>query len=157
MSFIADVQAELKALIIATLPDATTENVFMSIKAARINLPEKIKAGDISLPVWVLDAAEFNPDEWGVNSEAYRCPLRIIEIREVNATDQQLTLMENLRLINKAILEDDHTYFMADNHGSINAGPQDEAVQDMIDLGLQAVAGTLSFIPGILCGDWTDD
>lgn len=155
MSFITDVSDELKALIVATVDGATADNVFSSIKAAQMNVPEKLRKATISLPMWILDAADANPDtEWGCDNSSYRMPVRVIEIRKRDETDAQETIISDLRLIDAEILLPTHTHFLAMENGSIDASPSDETMQAVLDLGVDVYAGTLSYEPGLLCGEW---
>ena len=154
-SFLQDVTDELKSLVIATIPDdeATDDNVFRSLAAARMNLVERISGGDFMLPIWIIDSGDANPDErWGVDNESYRCPLRIIEIRQMDETEQQDVIQQHLGLIQTAIVEDSHTNFQAIEHGSITTGPRDETERAFLNGGVNVVAGTLAYRPGLLCG-----
>lgn len=153
MSFVTEVHDELKALIIATLPEADDDNVYASIKAARMNLPEKVKSGAIALPIWVLDAASFMPEtRWGLNSNAGRLPLRIIEIRQLSQIDEQAVILGHLAELQFALRSTAHTAFTVIEDGMINASPSDDAMAPLLELGLNMNAGTLSYSPGLLCG-----
>ncbi len=154
-SFLLDVTNELRSLVIATIPssEATTSNVYRSIAAARMNLVERINGGDFALPIWIIDSASARTEEsWGVANETYRCPVKIIEIRQMDETEQQNTIQDHLRLIEVAIIDTPHTNFLAIERGTITTGPEDATLKAFIDGNVNVVAGTLSFHPGLLCG-----
>ena len=156
-SFMKDVRDELKTLIIATIPssEATTNNVIMSIAAARENLFEAKQAGKVTLPLWILDIATLTPEQQhGSQANNFRAPLKIIEIRKADETDAQITVQDHLVLIEQAIRNSAHTSFCPIEQGAIGTGPDDPAMAPIIDLGLNFIAGTLSYLPGLLCGDY---
>lgn len=153
MSFQDDVISRVKEIIKDTLPEASDETIFLSVKAATINLPERIKSGRITPPVWVIDY-RFNQDaNWGLGNLAYRCELSIIEIRQAGENEHTL-IQENLRLLSLAIFEGDFVEFVCDAHGAFNASPSDKSVNALIDLAQNLRGGTLSFKPGLVCGDF---
>lgn len=150
-----DVRAELISVIDGAVADASNTNIFMSIKAAMLNLPEKVKAGQIDLPIYVVDAATFLEDqEFGIDNRSYRAPVRIIVIRKTAGTNVQEQIESELKLIHDAVFESSHTHFQAIERGSIDTSPDDDAVAALIELSQNALAGTLSFDPGLLCGEW---
>lgn len=154
-SFLKDVTDEIRSLVIAAIPssEATTSNVYRSIAAARMNLVERISSGDFTLPIWIIDSASAQPeDNWGVVNDTYRCPIRIIEIRQMDQSEQQDTVQDHLRLIESAIIGGTHTNFLAIESGTITTGPEDETLKAFIESNLNVVAGTLTFRPGLLCG-----
>lgn len=152
MSFITDVSDELKALIVATVPDATAENVFSSIKAAQMNVPEKLRKGTISLPMWILDAAKVTPESrFGSQNATYRLPLRVIELRKRDETDAQAAILDSLAALQRTIRTTAHTSFLFIEDGMIDSSPNDPTLAALLDLGVDAYAGTLTYEPGLVC------
>jgi len=152
MSFITDVSDELKALIVATIPGATVDSVFSSIKAAQMNVPEKLRKGTIALPMWILDAARVMPESrFGSQNATYRMPVRIIELRKRDETDVQASIIDSLATLQSAIRSTAHTHFLFIEDGSIDSSPNDPTLAALLDLGVDVYAGTLSYEPGFVC------
>ena len=155
-SFLKDVRDEIKAIVIATIPtaEATTSNVIMSIAAARDNLFEAKEAGKRTLPIWIIDAATAaQDDDWGVDSNSYRCPVRITELRKADETDAQITIQDHLVAIHEAMYAvAAGASYQVIERGEVDTGPDEATMGPIIDLGLNFLAGSLYFDPGVLCG-----
>ena len=150
-TFMQDVRDEVTALVISAITDATSTNTMQSITAARENIFEKVQAGDRVLPLYIVDAATFNEDpDWSVDSDSYRCPLRVTILRYQDETDSQIIMQEELNLFRVA-MESGRTNFDVVERGSIDSGPDEEAMSPIIDLGLNFVAASLYYDSGILC------
>lgn len=156
MSFQDDLVARVKEIIKDTLAEANDENIFLSIKAATINLPERLKSTTLTEPVWVIDYRFIEDPSWGLGNQSYRCELSIVELRKTSEVDTQAVIQENLHLLSAAFYEGDFDEFVCESHGSFDASPSDDAVRPLIELGLPIRAGTLSFFPGLICGDFIE-
>lgn len=157
MSFQQDLESEVTALIVATISGATISNVFQATKAAKINILEKARdeeaAGRAFFPFWIVDAGEAEPDgDWGCDNSSYRCPLTIMEFRKTSGSNEKATIQADLQLLEQAIKTGSFTNFMQIEDGAINTSPSDPAVASLLETTLNAVAGTLSYDPGVLCG-----
>ena len=151
-----DVRDELTALVIATIPDATSDNVIQSITAARENLSEKVAKGKRTLPIYIVDAATLvHEAQHGSQTNNFRLPLRVIAMRLQDETDAQITIQDDLVLLEQSIRNQAHTAFTPIEQGAIGTGPDDMAMAPIVALGLNFIAGTLSYQPGLLCGDYS--
>jgi hypothetical protein len=150
-TFMQDVRDEVTALVISAITDATSTNTIQSIAAARVNLFEKIQEGDRTLPIYIVDAAVFDHDpDWSVEGDFFRCPLRVTILRHQDETDSQLVMQEELNTFRLA-MDSGRTNFEVVERGSIDAGPDEESMSPILDLGLNFVAASLYYDSGILC------
>lgn len=154
-SFINDVEDEVKALIAATITDATLSNIFVATKAAKINVLEKAKQGEITGPFWIVEAGEATPDsDWGCDNSAYRCPLQVMQFLPQDGTNVKSVLREDLQAVEVAMRAPGFTNFLLIENGVIDTSASDPAVSAILDSTMPWAAGTLYFSPGLLCGEF---
>lgn len=157
---ISGIYDRLEAVLVATIPNGEavagdTGTILCSIDAARLNLTSRLERGDIDLPIWVLDAGDLANDEsWGVDSDSCRCPVRILEIRKADGTNNiQKVIQGNLTLVRAALQSQDFDEFQVIERGEITTGPSDDEVEALLSLSQNLLGGTLSYYPGLLCGE----
>ena len=157
MSFQADLEAEVTALVIATISGATSNNVYPATKAAKINILEAASQASptVTFPFWIVDAGTAIPEsKFGSQNNIYRSPLTIIEFRKTSGSNEKATIQADLDSLQQAIRNAGHTAFCVIEDGMISTSPSDAAVRSLLDTTLNAVAGTLSYSPGVLCGNF---
>lgn len=146
-----DVRDEVTALVISAITDADSSNTMQSIAAARQNLFERGEQAVEDLPIYIVDAATFNVDEdWSVDGDFFRCPLRVTILRAQDETDSQIVMQAELEALRLA-MDTGRTNFQVIERGSIDSGPDENTMGPIIDLGLNFAAASLFFDPGILC------
>lgn len=149
MSFQTDVRDEIMSLV----QDITGVEPYNSISAARKNIVEMLDKGSWTLPMYVVECGEFNSDdEWGVDSQSYRCPARIYAIHGVAGTDAQSSVQAVLESIRDAIDNGPTTSFQSIELGTISTGVDEAIMQPFIDNQNDLIGGSLSWTPGLLCG-----
>lgn len=147
------VRDEAMSIVTANGNGATSSNVLPWLTGARLNLLSKKNDGGVTLPIWIVDASEFDPDQdWSVDIRSYRCPVTVIEIRKQDGTDAQATILNSLDAIRVAFDEGSLTNMQSIELGTITAGASDDHLAPFIEAGLDFVAGTLKWDPGLLCG-----
>lgn len=152
--FQTDVRDEIAALVASTL-SVDESTIYNSITAARLNLLKKIKSGGIALPIYIVEAGEFNPDdEWGADSQSYRCPVQIIAVISSKVADAQAVAQTNLETVRQAIDAPGAptTSFQSVEFGLITSGVTDDNLMALVQGQLDTVAATLTWKPGLLCG-----
>lgn len=156
MSFIADVENEIRSLIALTITAAELTNIYVATKAAKINILEKAKSGEITGDqFWIVEAGEATPDEeWGADNSAYRCPLQIMQFIKQTGSEVKDNIRTDLTTIEQAMRGTGFDTFLLIENGVIDTSVSDPAVASILDKTMPWAAGTLYFTPGLLCGEF---
>lgn len=155
MSFIADVEDEIRALIASTITAAELTNIYVATKAAKINILEAARAGDIGDQFWIVEAGEVSPDDdWGADNNAYRCPVQVMEFYKQSGADVKDTIRTDLEEIGAAMRGTGFETFLLIENGVIDTSVSDPAVASLLDKTMPWAGGTLYFSPGLLVGDF---
>jgi hypothetical protein len=153
MSFIEDVEDEIRALIASTITAADLTNIYVATKAAKINILEKAKTNEIGDQFWIVEAGAAIPESrFGMSSQAYRVPLTIMQFVKQTGTDVKATVREDLEQIQNVMRTTEHTAFCHIEDGVVNTSVTDPTVASILDKTLPWASGTLSYNPGVVSG-----
>jgi hypothetical protein len=153
MSFIADVEDEIRALIASTITAAELTNIYVATKAAKINILEAAGSGSIGDQFWIVEAGAAIPESrFGMSSEAYRVPLTIMQFIKQDGGDVKDTVRADLELLQHTMRTTEHTAFCHIEDGVVNTSVTDPTVSSILDKTMPWASGTLSYNPGVVSG-----